>query len=173
MQTQLPLEPEVFTENIKITGAKNWRRSNPSRDYGHIGSKMHFELVGPRGAITVGLFMGWYVKSTRDKWAGKDMRDYCERYTPWIADVSYHAYEPQYEYQCTHNCDLLKGGKCYSDGSALQGDEMREGFIAGGSAWMFKKMREIYEARFNDAPWPDFTPEYEPHPDDRKENSNG
>jgi hypothetical protein len=166
---QLPLEPEVFTQNIKITGAKNWRRPNPSRDYGHIGAKMFFELVGPQGAISVALFMDWYVKSSRDEWIGKDMPDYRPRYTPYIADVSYHAYEPQYEDQTCNNCHLLKGGKCYSDGSSLTGDDMMEGFIAGGSEWMFKKMRELYESRFNDAPYPDFTPEYDPHPDDRKE----
>lgn len=170
---QLPLEPEVFTQNIKITGAKNWRRSNPSRDYGHICSTMRFELVGPLGAITVWLFMGWYVKSSRDEWRGKEMPDYRERYTPWITDVGYHAYEPQYDGHSICDCSLLKGGKCYPDGSSLQGDDMNEGFIAGGSKWMFKKMREMYESRFNGAPWPDFTPEYEPHPDDRKENSNG
>lgn len=169
----LPLEPEEFTQNIKITGAKCWRRENPSRDYGHIGMQMYFELVGPKGAITVMIFLPWYVEQTRHEWGDRDVHVYREKHKPWIADVGYHAYEPQYDGHSTCNCNLLKGGKCYPDGSALQGDDMNEGFIAGGSAWMFKKMREIYEARFNDAPWPDFTPEYEPHPDDRKENSNG
>lgn len=170
---QLPLEPEVFTENIKITGGKHWVRDNPSRNYGVIGMKMFFELVGPKGAITAMIFLPWYVKESRDhlvRVSSDPFRSYREEGTPWIADIGYHAYEPQYDGQLIHDCSLLKGGKCYPDGSSLQGDDMNEGFIAGGSVWMFKKMREMYESRFNDAPWPDFTPEYEPHPDDRKEN---
>jgi hypothetical protein len=113
--------------------------------------------------------------SSRDAWrrdAGKYTTLNDPSNKPDIWDLSYHAYEPQYEGQGACPCSYLKGGKCYSDGTSIN-DELCEGFIAGGSDWLWKKMREVYNSRFLGYPYPSFTPEYIPHPDDAKETSNG
>jgi len=83
-------------------------------------------------------------------------------------DLGYHAYEAQYEGQDPHSDCHLLGCECFYDGSGLQADEMIEGFLAGGTEWLWPKLAEVYRARFDGAEWPDFSPSYKPHPDDAK-----
>ena len=49
----------------------------------------------------------------------------------------------------------------------LNADEVIEGFLAGGTDWLWPKLEEYYACIFEGAPFPDFTPHYLPHPDDR------
>lgn len=164
--TQLLPFDDKFEQRVVFTRAKNWSRADASRNYGHIGMKITFALIGPAGAITWLVYPRWYVQPSRDAWQGL-IRDNEPRDMPDAWDLGYHAYEPQYEDQTSCTCDLLKGGKCYSDGTLLGAKELIEGFIAGGDEWIWRKLREVYESRFNNAPYPSFAPEYEPHPDDK------
>jgi hypothetical protein len=161
-QEPLPFEPEVFEQRVEFTPAKNWLAADSSRNYGHIGMKIIFSLIGPRGAITTVISPSWYIKSSRDAWT-HEHRSWL-KHTPDIWDLSYHAYEPQYEDQTSCPCTLLRGGRCYSDGTTLN-EELCEGFLAGGSDWLWKKLRQVYDYRFHGAAYPSFAPEYIPHPD--------
>ncbi|MGH6792791.1 MAG: glycoside hydrolase family 3 N-terminal domain-containing protein, partial [Methyloceanibacter sp.] len=50
---------------------------------------------------------------------------------------------------------------------ALLGQAMIEGFLAGGTDWLWPKLEEFYRHIFEGAPFPDFTAHYLPHPDDK------
>lgn len=89
-------------------------------------------------------------------------------------DLGYHAFEPQREGQepMTEHCGALDGKRCYYDGSALAAEELVEGFLAGGTKWLWPKLAECYRATFEGGKWPSFEPEYMRRPeDDQVENS--
>lgn len=167
MTDLLPFSAE-FKQSVHFTSAKSWLHPDAARSYGHIGMKIIFSLVGPKGAISWVLSPGWYIKPTRDAWAGRYHVDESMRFKPDSHDLGYHAYEPQYEGQTSRHCNLLDGGRCYSDGTSLGALELIEPFLAGGDEWLWKHLRALYEHRFNDAPWPEPITEYEPHPDDKE-----
>lgn len=164
-QVDLPFTPRTFERRVNFTSARNWTRSS-GNNYGHIGMKIIFSLIGPKGAITWIVSPKWYVASTRASWGNK-AGQYDEPFQPDAFDLAYHAYEPQFEGQACHNCDLLSGGKCYSGGTALSAKLLIEPFIAGGEEWLWKHLEEVYANRFEGGPTPDTTPQYEPHPDDK------
>ena len=169
MQQDLPLEEEVFEQRVEFVPAKHWMKPKPSRNYGVIGMRIYFVLIGPKGAISWMLSPSWYVAESRAHLANfaRTQHEIDRTNKPDAWDLGYHAYEPQYEDQGTYECTYLKGGKCYCDGTSLGALDLVEGFLAGGDVWLWRKLREVYESRFNGAPYPDFTPEYEPHPDDK------
>lgn len=156
-----------FMQRVSFTPSRNWLRSAAARNYGIIGTKIIFALIGPKGAVTWTLSPNWYIKSCREHLSRFD-RKYDPFLQPEAHDLSYHGYAPQYEDQTCRECDLLSGGKCFSDDTSLRAKELVEGFLAGGDKWLWSKLREVYESWFNAAPWPDFTPQYEPHPDDKE-----
>jgi len=66
-------------------------------------------------------------------------------------DVGYHANKPQYESQTPmKNCDLLKEGQCYYDGSSLLADERYKQFIGRENAfdWAWKQLEQDWENKF-------------------------
>ncbi len=156
-----------FERRVRFTSAKNWVRPAASENYGHIGMKIIFSLIGAKGAVSWTVHPGWYVESSRKEWEGRSYSAFDERHAPDAWDLGYHAYEPQYEGQSTCDCDLLLGGKCYPDGTSLGAKELIESFLAGGDEWLWKHLELCYMSWFEGAPWPKAIPQYEPHPRDR------
>lgn len=161
----------AFTRRLDFTHAKDWYKpDNPSRNYGHIGVKMTFSLKGPKGAVHWVISPSWYVESTRQMWLRME-RERMEREPaknkPDAWDIGYHSPEPRYEGQKPmQECCHILGGTCYYDGSSLQAEKLIEGFLSGGEEWLWLKLEDYYRYTFEDAPYPDFAPKYEPHPDD-------
>lgn len=163
----MTLFQKPFERRIEFTRARNWLKPEAHRNYGHIGQNILFVLIGAKGAVSWTLSPGWYIKSTREAWIGRD-RSYDSVYMPDAWDLSQHSYEPQYEGQTCNSCSYLDGGKCYSDGTSLGAKELIEPFLAGGTEWLWPYLEKVYASWFEGEEWPKAIPDYLPHPDDVK-----
>lgn len=92
------------------------RRETRSRVDQRGSIRTRFCVIGPRGAVT-------FTLRTGGGW--DDLAWGIDSHTP----------EAQYpDSQTPNDCDLLPGGKCYSDGSALQASELWEAVKRRGGA---------------------------------------
>ena len=132
-----------------------------SERYGVHNMEVEFWVRGPKGAISLRMCTHWFVPSEQQRsfdmyskypWEPRDLMQ------PDIVDVSYHAHAPAHDSDyATADCAYL-GGPCHSDGSALYGNEcFREGFLRGGSDWLFARLEEEYAFRLENGPRPNFT----------------
>lgn len=117
---------------------------------GHHGCEIRFVLKGQKGAVQFLIMTDWMLPSSRE-WLkasgfGRGFRESVREERGFMAaDVGYHAVEPQYEGQGdARPCPYTSTGKCYYDGSGCLADEWAEGFIAGGTEWLWKKLEERY-----------------------------
>lgn len=136
---------ETFERRVAIRGAFDRRHPDPSKNYGIHGMELRFTLIGPKGAVHFLVFTPMHLPHVaREMWEKND-----RRYNPFEtmgADVGYHSPTPFYEWQEPCDCDLLPGGKCYGDGSALMADEFTEKFLKGGDAVVWPMLEEKYRA---------------------------
>lgn len=145
---------------VEFIGGYSWR-GEP--DYGIHCMDIFFSVKGALGAITIRIFTNWHLP--------EHQRQTAEMYThypfepidlcrPNIVDVGYHSKTPQYEGHSPMRGDCeLTDGPCYSDGTSLWGNECwRDGFLHGGSEWLFARMEDEYRHRFEDGPPVDLTP---------------
>lgn len=150
-----------------FTGAYDWR--GPP-DYGIHGMDLRFSVKGSKGAITITIFTNWMLPqhqvSAQEIYTRGKFGHLCR---PWFVDIGYHSKEPQYEGQEPQdNCEMT-GGLCYSDGSATWGNECwRDGFLHGGSDWLFSRMEDEYRHRFENGPPVDLTPIPRQQPKEQK-----
>ena len=163
-----------FTRKILFKPGFCWARDEPARNYGNGSVRMWFVLIGQKGAVQWQIGTDWMPKAAREDVAMRSaIHRLClktpEEYqkpTGW--DLGYHSPAPKYEGQepMHDNCEFT-GGKCYYDGSTMNADLLIEGFLNGGDDWVWNRLEAYYRHTFEDAPWPNFDPIIEPHPDDR------
>jgi len=160
---------ETFERWVHFEPSRNWIRDTPSRNYGITTASITFFVRGPKGVVQWKIGTEWGIKSVRDHLAKFSVRNIEEMRMPSGWDLGYHSYRPMYEGQepLTESCPILNGDRCYYNGSSLNADYLIEGFLAGGTDWLWPKLEEVYRAQFEDGPEPDFTPPENPHPDDR------
>lgn len=153
--------------NTTFIGAYDFSHREPN--YGIHNMVLQFSVKGPKGAITIAISTKWYLPDQQLSSFQMYSRypfnpaDLCR---PDFTDVSYHAKEPQYEEHsvCTDHCEYTDGA-CYCDGSSLWGNDCwREGFLHGGSDWLFARMEDEYRNRFENGPPVDLTPIPRRHP---------
>lgn len=160
-----------FTRKLFFKPGFHWPHKNPARDYGNGSVQLRFVLVGPKGAVQWLIGTEWMPEAARNDVDrrraihGLPPRDGSK---PNGYDLGYHSPVPRYEDQSPMDgdCDVISG-KCFYDGSGLNADLLVEGFLNGGDDWVWNRLEAFYRSTFEDAPWPDFTPMIEPHPDDR------
>ena len=158
-----------FERTVNVSPSYNWIRAEPSKNYGVTTCGMWFMLKGQKGAVQFHIGTVWASLPVRQH-LSQFKNDYDDPRVPSGYDLGYHSKEPMYEGHSAMKSDCeLTGGECYYDGSGLAANRVVEGFLAGGTDWLWKKLEQYYNHRFYDAEYPDFTPEYLPHPDDRKE----
>ncbi len=156
-----------YRRRILFQPGFDWRKDNPSRDYGIRSMEIAFFLIGPDGAVDWSFATDWYPKSARDHLEQFQPRN---GHKPDGRTLGYHSYKPMYEDQKEKDdCSLLAGGKCYTDCSFTNSDLLIEGFLNGGDEWVWNRLEAYYEHVFNGKDWPSFTPIIEPHPDERQE----
>ena len=63
-------------------------------------------------------------------------------------DIGYHSPTPRWEGQREQECDVLPGGKCYSDGTSLGAEEFLPEFIEGGSKAVWAMLEQRYADTF-------------------------
>lgn len=146
---------KLFKKITRVGLPFDMRNDDPHINYGIHGFDIWFILHGPKGAvqfmISLDLHLPHIEREERPKWrTGAYYKD--EKIRGY--DVGYHALTPQYEGQYIRECDLLEGGKCYYDGSALASDEwVKEIFSIRGEKpenRLWDKLEEEYISRFGE-----------------------
>ena len=99
--------------------------------------RIRFVLLGPEGA-TQFLWNVWT--------KGRMEYPFEYVYAPEGWDVGFHALAPRdwQEESDARDCDIVPGGRCYYDGSSLQGEELGKRFMAEGEEVVWAELEERY-----------------------------
>jgi hypothetical protein len=141
-------------------------RPETSRNYGIGDCRIFFYVIGEKGAVQWMIGTDWYPAPAREHLRGFPSR---EAVQPVAWDIGYHSRTPMYDGHTLmgNECNVI-GGPCYYDGSSLNAEKWVEGFINGGTEWLWPKLEEYYRFTFDGAEHPDMTPQPRKHPDDIK-----
>lgn len=154
----------TFERRVDFTAAYDHRRPNPCENYGIGGMRAVFYLIGPKGAVQWMIGLPFYVAGVRPE-MGRWSDTARELGKPSGWDLGFHAREPQYDGQSAMGqCDVIGDGKCFYDGSSLNADLLIEGFVNGGTAWLWPALEDYYRSVFEGADFPTFAWAPKPHP---------
>jgi len=131
-----------FEYRITFYAARDGRDPDPSKNYGIIPTRIRFVLLGPKGAEHFLMGTGWPPRAVGLH--GRCGDAHCAN-APMGYDVGYHSFYQHYEGQQMVECDLLPGGRCYCDGSALQAQEVMWGLIERGEEAVWEALKERYD----------------------------
>lgn len=147
-----------FEHRVEVSPGHCLLHKDPNKNFGVAACRIWFYCIGPKGAVQFQIGTDWYPEAARLHLRQFPARPIWETRQPEGWDVGYHAREPQYEGQeSMKDCHLL-GCDCYYDGSSLQADEWVEGFINGGTEWLWPRLEQLYRSRFEGGEYPDVTP---------------
>jgi hypothetical protein len=147
-----------FERIIKTRPPFDKRNKDPSKDYGIGSLNLWFILKKGEKAVQVLLSTNSYLNSTirEYKTSHPDFLtgEYSKGdYEGWSCyDVGYHSNTPMYKGQTKYDCDLLKKGTCYYDGSSLTGkdDEIVKNYMLHGDEWVWGYLEKQWKIMFND-----------------------
>jgi hypothetical protein len=135
-----------FTRNIRFEAA--WDRTNPDpkKNYGVHGVHIWFELTRDGKGLTFSISTNWHLPHVKPQWGfPKDDLSLRCQYEPMAFGVDYHDTKPHYEgHTCREGCKIT-GGKCYSDGSGLLGNDFLQTLIEGGDEALWARMEEQFK----------------------------
>ena len=144
-----------FEKIVKFSMPYDKRSDEPGKNYGIGAMRIWFILKGRHGAVQVLIGTQFYLPATINEYIEKgrnimkthDGKDQ-EPFDCW--DVGYHSPKPFFEGQTKQECDILKKGYCYYDGSSLRGkhDGVDKMFMEKGqdAIWEYleKEYRDLY-----------------------------
>lgn len=132
----------TYTREITIDAAYDKRDSDPAKNYGIHGAHMWFNLTREDNqGLSFSVATNWYLPHVAEE-LKNSIYGTSEIYG---GAVSYHAHAAKNEYVCLmKNCPITKGN-CYSDGSAVLGDEFLATLIAEGTEGLWKRMEAQLE----------------------------
>lgn len=139
---------ETLRRVVRIAPAWNKRHTDPSKDYGVGAVTIYMALVGPKGAMSTRFSTGMYLPEVRRDWRDRAEGLSYDPTAPMGLGVDYHSTESRFEGQRENACDLLPGGRCYSDGSALAGDAMLDVLLRQGEDGVWRELEDRYRSRF-------------------------
>lgn len=140
-----------FEQMLVMTPAFDKRHPNPGKNYGIHGVELRFFLTGPVGAVTFTVFTNWQLPHVTEETMQRTLDRHPDRiglkcsFLPSAAGIGYHWPTARYEGQTESACDLLRGGKCYSDSSFVRSEEVLERLIREGSEGVWRYMRDFYD----------------------------
>ncbi|MCK5017257.1 MAG: hypothetical protein KAS32_09300 [Candidatus Peribacteraceae bacterium] len=119
-----------FEKIVKFGMPFDKRHINPKKNYGIGAFRIWFILKKGEKAVQVMLSTNLYLASTMKEYIKDGRHTIIDDNTFDCWDVGYHSNKPMYEGQDRIDCDLLKKGVCYYDGSSLRGrdDKVAENF---------------------------------------------
>lgn len=149
---------DVYERRVEVTPGYDLR----SAGYGIASCRIWFYVIGPKGAVQWQIGTDWYPPSAREHLLGMGWpseHDLRHAMQPQAWDIGYHSPTPRYDDQTPMpgKCHLL-GSECFYDGSSLNAESWTEGFIAGGTDWLWPKLEEYYRFTFEGGEHPDLTP---------------
>lgn len=153
---------ENFECEIKIVGAYSF-----GRKYGQHGMEIGYYVKGPLGGVSILQFTPWCVPKNKSINYASAL-NHNKFMAPELVSVNIHSKTPMHENQTpTEDCKLT-GGDCYCDSSFLYAADWTEGFIHGGSEWLFSKMKDYYAQQFENGPPVNLIPRPQIPPKDSK-----
>lgn len=158
-----------------IRGAYDLRPTEPHHaNYGIHNMELHFRVKGPKGGVSCTMNTSWYQQQNQQSSYKMFSKGYpfdpCkEMMQPKMVMLDAHHKESQYEWQSPiANCDLTDG-ECYCDGTNLWfGEAWMEGFLSGGTDWLWPRLEQLYYHWLEDGPRPDLTPNPVIRPEDKQ-----
>lgn len=136
-----------WERRVTMRGAFDKRHPDPNKNCGIHGMEIRFTLIGERGATHFVVFTPIHLPHVaRELWGKVD-----RKYNPFEttgADIGYHSPVQTRDYQIERECDVLPGGKCWGDGSALQADEFTDTFLREGDAAVWPMLEDRYRLWF-------------------------
>lgn len=142
-----------LTRTIEVMAPTDRRNSNPHKNYGVSGITLVFVVKGEAGAVSFSILTGSFLPQVATEFFEKAQRDR-HTYNPFQATagaVDYHSPKPIREWQHqtdSRDCCYVTGGKCWSDGSALAGEDYLRDFYHFGPERVFEKLEGYYRSVF-------------------------
>lgn len=157
---------QTFERRVEVRPSYCLIRPEPRRNYGVCACHIEFAVIGPKGAVEISFSTDWWTTPALNhlsQFPARKTRQPEGRY------IGQHAKSPTHQDQSpTHDC-AFTGGVCYFDCSYLYADEWVEGFVNGGTKWLWPKLEEYYRHVFDGGDAPDLTPVPVKHPDEKGE----
>lgn len=133
------------------------RDLDPKKNYGIHGCTVLFYVINPQRtrAVQFMCYTDWLPRKVQDETLHDPLSG---RYKviqevvgvqPMGADRGYHSATKRYSDQKPMDCNILKGGKCYYDGSSLAAEDVRDTMLAEGSDGVWRVMEEYYHQVFD------------------------
>lgn len=143
---------------LEITPGYDKRNDDPRKNYGVGGCTLRFYVLNPQRtrAIQFVCYTDWLPRKTQD---GILHDPFTGRYKvtqevvgvqPMAADIGYHSPHKFYKRQKPMECDLVKGGKCYYDGSGLNAEPIRDLMLEKGSDAVWEALEAYYHEVFDE-----------------------
>ena len=135
-----------FQREVHFAAAYDKRAPEPSKNYGIHGVHITFTVKRGGEGLTFSLSTNWQLPHVQEE---TDARPYDPSH-PWLFHkpqpfgVDYHFREPEYDDQHRRDKCEVTGAHCYSDGSALLGDDFMRTLIEGGDAALFARMEQQF-----------------------------
>jgi len=136
-----------FQRTLSLSMPFDRRHPDPAKNYGIHGTDLRMIVYRDGLAIQFLAYLPVYLPHVADELASKCSSH--SSYNPFKgmgADVGYHSVTPRYKDQPIRDCDILKSGKCYYDGSGLLAEEWYTEFLKGGPDVIWTKL----EARWHE-----------------------
>jgi hypothetical protein len=152
---------QVLDHKVVVEPGHCMLHKDPDKNYGVAACRIWFYAIGPKGAVQFRIGTDWYPEAARRHLSKFPHR---EERQPQGWDIGYHSRVPIYDGQTSMGlCDII-GCECYYDRSSLQADNWIEGFICGGTEWLWPKLDELYRCQFEGGEYPDLTPQPRKNP---------
>lgn len=136
---------------VKFNMPFDERSPDPNKNYGIGAMRIFFILKKGQKAVQIVLSTSLYLTKTIVEYQ-RDGRPLIKENTPefdcW--DVGYHSNTPRYNGQSVTDCDVLKKGVCYYDGSSCRGrdEKVAENFLKHGEKWIWKFLEKEWDRMF-------------------------
>lgn len=150
-----------YEHRVEVAPGHCWLHSDDNKNYGVGSCRIFFYCIGEKGAVQFVLGTDWFPEAARRHLAKfPPSRDPQPR--AW--DLGYHSPVPHYEGQDSMGQCSVLGSECYYDGSTLNAENWVEGFLNGGTEWLWPKLEEYYRCVFEGGEYPNVEPVILPNP---------
>jgi len=141
-----------YVRTLQMIPPFDKRHSEPSKNYGIHGMEIRFELIKNNRAVQFVVYSNIFLPHLYDEWDNnKENRIKSHLrlfFKPLGADVGYHSPTSMYESQNSDDCHLLKGGKCYYDGSGLKAEKWVDIWLKEGNDKIWEMLEEEWKEVF-------------------------
>ena len=144
---------------VEFNAAWDKRDPDPKKNYGVHGVEIRWYVIGPRGAIQFVVYTHWMLPKVEEEYAAMDPPIARSLTRPMPADLGYHSPVLMYDgHSRMEQCQLLKQGYCYYDGSSLNAVKVFDILLEKGGEAVWEFLENYYVSRFGN---PDLDAEFE------------